>query len=185
MLNPAHLTIGFARRFAGYKRATLLLGDLKRLDSLINRADRPVQFIVSGKAHPHDEAGKELLRELLQVAARPEFRTRLVFLDDYDLRVARHLVQGADVWLNTPRRPHEASGTSGMKAIGNGALHLSTLDGWWDEAFEAGLGWAIGDRRQYDDPAEQDEVDRASLFEILEQEVVPLFYERDSADLPG
>jgi starch phosphorylase len=144
-----------------------------------------VQLIFAGKAHPHDEPGKELIRELIQVTERPAFRSRLVFLEDYDLNVARHLVQGVDIWLNTPRRPLEASGTSGMKAVANGALHLSTLDGWWDEAFRPGLGWAIGDRRDYADPADQDAVDRASLFELLEREVIPLFYERDAAGLPS
>jgi starch phosphorylase len=184
VLHPEHLTIGFARRFAGYKRATLLMGDPDRLARLLNQADRPVQLLFAGKAHPHDDLGKELIRELVQLAARPDFRPRLVFLEEYDLNVARHLVQGVDVWLNTPRRPLEASGTSGMKAVANGALHLSTLDGWWDEAFRPGLGWAIGDRRDYADPAEQDAADRASLFDLLEREVVPLFYDRDAAGLP-
>jgi glycogen phosphorylase len=184
VLHPEHLTIGFARRFAGYKRATLLLGDPDRLARLLNQADRPVQLLFAGKAHPHDDLGKELIRELVQLAGRPDFRPRLVFLEGYDLNVARHLVRGVDVWLNTPRRPLEASGTSGMKAVANGALHLSTLDGWWDEAFRPGLGWAIGDRRDYADPAEQDAADRANLFDLLEREVVPLFYDRDAAGLP-
>ena len=184
LLNPKHLTIGFARRFAGYKRATLLASDPDRLARLVNDPARPVQFIFAGKAHPHDDQGKELIRELIRLSASPEFQGRLVFVEDYDINVARHLVQGVDVWLNTPRRPLEASGTSGMKAVANGALHLSTLDGWWDEAYAPGLGWAIGDCRDYVDPIQQDLVDRTSLFELLEQEVVPLFYERDGDDLP-
>jgi starch phosphorylase len=184
VLDKKHLTVGLARRFAGYKRATLLLSEPDRLERLVNREERPIQFIFSGKAHPHDDGGKQLIQELLSVAKEPPFRARIVFLEDYDLNVARFLVQGVDVWLNTPRRPLEASGTSGMKAVANGALHLSTLDGWWDEAFRPALGWAIGDRRTYADPLEQDEVDRSSLFELLENEVAPLFYERDSDGLP-
>jgi glycogen phosphorylase len=184
VLDPQALTIGFARRFAGYKRATLLLSEPERLARLVSELDRPVQFIFAGKAHPQDDGGKELIREVIRAAARAEFRPRLVFLEDYDLNIARYLVQGVDVWMNTPRRPLEASGTSGMKAVANGGLHLSTLDGWWDEAFAPGLGWAVGDRRDYLDAAQQDQVDRASLFDVLEREVVPLFYERDAAGLP-
>jgi starch phosphorylase len=184
VLHPDHLTIGFSRRFAGYKRATLLLSDPDRLARLLNRAERPVQMVFAGKAHPHDEPGKELIRELVNMTNRPELRSRIAFIVDYDLNVARHLVQGCDVWLNTPRRPFEASGTSGMKAIANGGLHLSTLDGWWDEAFEPGIGWAIGDRRDYADPGEQDVVDRSTLYDLLEEEIVPLFYERDAGGLP-
>src|SRR6185503_3419168 len=183
-LDPKILTIGFARRFAEYKRATLLLRDPERLIRLVSDPQRPVQFIFAGKAHPSDNGGKELLRYLVELSKRDEVRGRIVVLEDYDIGVARRMVQGVDVWLNTPRRPMEASGTSGMKAVANGALHVGTLDGWWDEAYRAGIGWAIGDRRSYDDPDFQDRLESISLYDLLEREVVPLFYERDAAGLP-
>jgi starch phosphorylase len=183
-LNPRALTIGFARRFAEYKRATLLLRDPERLIRLVTDPERPVQFIFAGKAHPSDDGGKQLLRYLFELAQRDDLRGRIVVLEDYDIGVARRMVQGVDVWLNTPRRPMEASGTSGMKAVANGALHVGTLDGWWDEAYRAGLGWAIGDRRNYDDPNYQDQLESSSLYDSLEREIVPLFYERDGAGLP-
>jgi starch phosphorylase len=183
-LDPKTLTIGFARRFAEYKRATLLLRDPDRLIRLVNDPHRPVQFIFAGKAHPSDNGGKELLRYLVELSKRDEVRGRIVVLEDYDIGVARRMVQGVDVWLNTPRRPLEASGTSGMKAVANGALHVGTLDGWWDEAYRAGLGWAIGDRRSYDDPNQQDQLEALSLYDLLERELVPMFYDRDAAGLP-
>jgi starch phosphorylase len=183
-LDPKALTIGFARRFAEYKRATLLLRDPERLIRLVNDPRRPVQFIFGGKAHPSDNGGKELLRYLVELSRREELRGRIIVLEDYDIGVARRMVQGVDVWLNTPRRPMEASGTSGMKAVANGALHVGTLDGWWDEAYRAGLGWAIGDRRAYDDPNYQDQLESVSLYDLLEREIVPLFYDRDGAGLP-
>jgi glycogen phosphorylase len=183
-LDPKALTIGFARRFAEYKRATLLLRDPDRLIRLVSSPERPVQFIFGGKAHPSDNGGKELLRFLVELSRRDEVRGRIVVLEDYDIGVARRMVQGVDVWLNTPRRPMEASGTSGMKAVANGALHVGTLDGWWDEAYRAGIGWAIGDRRSYDDPNYQDELESVSLYDLLEREIVPLFYDRDTAGLP-
>jgi starch phosphorylase len=183
-LDPHALTIGFARRFADYKRATLLLRDPERLVRLVNNPGRPVQFIFGGKAHPHDNGGKELLRQLVELSKRPEVLGRIIVLEEYDIGVARRMVQGVDVWLNTPRRPLEASGTSGMKAVANGALHVATLDGWWDEAYRAGLGWAIGDRRAYDDPNQQDHLESISLFDLLEREIVPMFYHRDAAGLP-
>jgi glycogen phosphorylase len=183
-LDPKALTIGFARRFAEYKRATLLLRDPERLIRLVNDPERPVQFIFAGKAHPSDNGGKELLKYLVELSKREEVRGRIVVLEDYDIGVARRMVQGVDVWLNTPRRPMEASGTSGMKAVANGALHVGTLDGWWDEAYRAGIGWAIGDRRSYDDPNHQDELESISLYDLLEREVVPIFYDRDAAGLP-
>lgn len=184
-LDPNYLTIGFARRFAGYKRATLLFRDPDRLAEIINDSQRPVQFIFAGKAHPRDEPAKQLIREVLQFSRRPEFRDRVVILEGYDVEVARALVQGCDVWLNTPLRPLEASGTSGMKAVANGALHMSVLDGWWWEAYRPGLGWAVGRDRIDDDPETQDGYDAASLYDLLENEVVPLFYERDKDGLPA
>ncbi len=183
-LDPAALTIGFARRFAGYKRATLLFRDIDRLSRIVNHPDRPVQFIFAGKAHPRDEPAKQLIREVLQFSRRPEFRDRIVLLEHYDVDLARSLVQGCDVWLNTPLRPLEASGTSGMKAVANGALHCSVLDGWWWEAYEPGLGWAIGRNRFDDDPEIQDAFDAASLYDLLEDEIVPSFYGRDADGIP-
>src|SRR6185436_14387826 len=183
-LDSKTLTIGFARRFAEYKRATLLLRDPERLIRLVNDPNRPVQFIFAGKAHPSDNGGKELLRYLVELSRRDGLRVRIVVLEEYDIGVARRMVQGVDVWLNTPRRPMEASGTSGMKAVANGALHVGTLDGWWDEAYRTGIGWAIGDRRSYDDPNYQDQLEAFSLYDVLEREIVPLFYDRDAAGLP-
>ena len=184
VLDPEALTIGFARRFATYKRGTLLMSDPARLEKILNASGRPVQIIFAGKAHPRDEPGKELIRQVVQFARRPEFRRRIVFLEDYDQVVARYMVQGVDVWLNTPRRPHEASGTSGMKAAFNGALNLSVLDGWWDEACTPATGWAIGSGEEYTDHAYQDRVEAGSLYELLENEVVPLFYRRGQDNLP-
>ena len=184
LLDPRALTIGFGRRFAGYKRATLLFRDRGRLAALLNNRDRPVQFVFSGKAHPRDEPAKQLIREVLQFSRLPEFGGRVVLLEGYDVDLARALVQGCDVWLNTPLRPLEASGTSGMKAVANGALHLSVKDGWWWEGFRPGLGWSIGNDRLDDDPEVQDALDSASLYDTLEAEVVPLFYDRDEAGLP-
>ena len=183
-LDPRALTIGFARRFAGYKRATLLFRDLERLERLVNNPQRPVQFIFSGKAHPRDEGAKQLIREVLQYSRMPEFRDRLVLLERYDVELARSLVQGCDVWLNTPLRPLEASGTSGMKATANGALHLSVMDGWWWEAYRPGLGWAIGRDSLEDDPEVQDAFDSSSLYDLLENEVTGSFYTRDPDGVP-
>jgi starch phosphorylase len=184
VLDPEALTIGFARRFATYKRATMLLRDPERLARLLDGPSKPVQIIFAGKAHPRDDAGKAFIRDIVQLAARPEFRRRIVFLEDYDMVTARYLVQGCDVWLNTPRRPREASGTSGMKAAFNGVLNLSILDGWWDEAYAAGNGWAIGSGEEYADQEYQDRIDAGTLYELLEREVVPLFYTRASDGLP-
>ena len=190
VLNPEALTIGFARRFATYKRATLLLRDLSRLERILNHSDRPVQILFAGKAHPRDDAGKVLIQQIVKLAQQKEFRRRLVFLEDYDMAVARYLVQGTDVWLNTPLRPLEASGTSGMKALANGGLNLSTLDGWWDEAWrdamESGsfIGWAIGRGESYDNPEYQDQVEASALYDLLESEIVPAFYDRSADGLP-
>jgi starch phosphorylase len=184
VLDPGALTIGFARRFATYKRGTLPLQDVERLAAVLNSRDRPVQIIFAGKAHPEDDAGKELIREIVRLARRDDLRRHIVFIENYDLNVARYLVQGCDVWLNLPRRPLEASGTSGMKAALNGVLHLSVLDGWWDEAYRPGLGWAIGQGEEYPDPAYQDLVEARATYEVLEKEVVPLFYDRGADGLP-
>jgi starch phosphorylase len=181
VLDPDALTLGFARRFAAYKRPTLLLRDSARLLRLLNNQQRPVQLVIAGKAHPRDEEGKRLIQQWAQFATRAEARARVVFLDDYDMRLATELVQGVDVWINTPRRPCEASGTSGMKVLVNGGLNLSTLDGWWSEAFAAEYGWALGDRIEKPD---DDEQDAAQLYSLLEEEIVPAFYERDAEGLP-
>ncbi|MEX1247501.1 MAG: alpha-glucan family phosphorylase [Anaerolineales bacterium] len=177
LLDPYALTIGFARRFATYKRANLVLKDLDRLLELINRPNRPVQFIFAGKAHPSDEPGKLLIQELYRVVKKAENGGRLVFLDDYDIHLARYLVQGVDVWLNTPRRPMEASGTSGQKAALNGAINFSILDGWWREGYNGKNGWVIGDDTDLTDAREQDKRDAASLYDVLENQIVPLYYD--------
>ncbi len=184
MLDPNALTIGFARRFATYKRASLVFSDLNRLLEIINRPNRPVQIIFSGKAHPADEPGKMLIQEVYRVVKKAENGGRLVFLEDYDMNLARYLVQGVDVWMNTPRRPNEASGTSGMKAALNGALNFSVLDGWWREAFNGSNGWAIGE--DIDPGTEvQDETDAESLYDTLENKIIPLYYtERGGEDIP-
>ncbi len=184
VLHPEALTIGFGRRFATYKRATLLLRNTDRLVRLMTDEQRPIQVIFAGKAHPEDRPGKELIRQIIHFARQPEVRHRIVFLEDYDMAVARYMAQGVDVWLNTPRRPLEASGTSGMKAAANGALNLSVLDGWWAEAYSPEVGWAIGRGEEYSDPEYQDEVESHALYDLLEKELVPLFYERGADGLP-
>ncbi len=184
VLDPEALTIGFARRFATYKRGALILRDPARLERILNHPEKPVQIVFAGKAHPKDEPGKTVIREIIQLARQPAFRRRIVFLEDYDQVVARYLVQGADVWLNTPRRPMEASGTSGMKACFNGAINLSVLDGWWDEAFSDRTGWAIGKGEDYQDLEYQDRVEAGALYNLLEADVVPLFYRRGADRLP-
>jgi len=189
LLDPEALTIGFARRFATYKRATLIFRDARRLNRLLHAERRPVQIIFAGKAHPADGGGKELIQEVYRHAQDPEFGGRIAFLEDYDLHMAHFLVQGVDVWLNNPRRPNEASGTSGMKAAMNGVPNLSVMDGWWPEVYhpaEDGRpanGWAFG-QVQYDDWDTQDEVDSQALYRLLENEVVPLFYDRDASGVP-
>ncbi len=184
VLDPEALTIGFARRFATYKRATLLFSDLERLTRILTNEDRPVQLIFSGKAHPKDKFGKELIHRIVQMANLPELRMHIVFIENYDIEVARYLTQGVDVWLNTPRRPMEASGTSGMKVPANGGINCSILDGWWCEAYNGENGWAIGAGEDYDDPDYQDEVESRLLYELLENTVVPLFYERSKHGIP-
>jgi glycogen phosphorylase len=183
-LDPEALTIGFARRFATYKRATLLMRDLERLERLLCDKDRPVQFVFAGKAHPHDEKGKDLIRQIIHVSRLPAFRGRVVFIEDYDMGIARRLVSGVDVWLNTPRRPLEASGTSGMKVALNGVINASVLDGWWAEAWTPDIGWAIGRGEEYEDTEYGDTVEAQSLYQLLEGEIVPTFYERGRDKLP-
>ena len=178
------LTIGFARRFATYKRATLLMREPHRLKALLLNDDMPVQMVFSGKAHPRDDAGKAFIRDLVQFAKQEGLSHRMVFLEDYDLQKARMLVRGTDIWLNTPRRPLEASGTSGMKVLVNGGLNVSVLDGWWAEGFREDVGWAIGSGEEYDDFEYQDRIDAAALFSLLENRVVPLFYDRGVDGLP-
>ncbi|MHC4661665.1 MAG: alpha-glucan family phosphorylase [Planctomycetota bacterium] len=186
VLDSRALTIGIARRFATYKRSTLILSDLERLRNILCNPDKPVQLIFAGKAHPQDQPGKEFIQKIIRVARMPDFRDHIVFLEDYDFRVARYLVQGCDVWLNTPRRPREACGTSGMKAVANGVLNLSVLDGWWDEAFKSNIGWAIGGGEHYSEEqhAHQDQVESEAMYELIEKDVVPLFYDRGRDRLP-
>ena len=184
VLDPKALTIGFARRFATYKRATLLFRDPERLDRILNDPQRPVQIIFAGKAHPADQEGKDFIRQVIHYARRPEFRSRIVFVEDYDMKVGRYLYQGVDLWLNTPRRPLEASGTSGMKATANGAINVSILDGWWDEAYDGTNGWAIGRGEEYEDAAYQDQVESQAVYMMLESEIVPMFYNRGRDGLP-
>ncbi len=183
VLDGKTLTIGFARRFTAYKRPTLILSSFHRLQRLLCNPERPVQLIVAGKAHPLDHEGKALVQAMAKFAARGEVADRVVFLEDYDMDLAEDLVGGVDVWLNTPRRPWEASGTSGMKALVNGGLNLSTLDGWWDEAYTPEVGWAIGDDRDAADP-DRDNRDATHLYDLLEREVIPEFYTRDEKGIP-
>jgi starch phosphorylase len=184
VLDPAALTLGFARRFATYKRANLLFRDRDRLRAILGRADCPVQIVFAGKAHPADLPGRELIRDIVLASQSADLRGKIVFLENYDMRVARHMVQGVDVWINTPRRPLEASGTSGMKAAVNGGLNLSILDGWWCEGYDPSHGWAIGRDDDGRDPETQDREDAEALYALLENEVVPCFYRRNDAGLP-
>ncbi len=184
VLDPDALTIGFARRFAPYKRATLLFRNLDRLRGILASKERPVQFVFAGKAHPADSAGKELIKEVAALCNRPEFRRRIVFLENYDMGMARVMVRGVDIWLNNPLHTHEASGTSGMKVPPNGGLNLSCLDGWWPEAYNGENGWAIGDGRLFEDLGYQDHVESEALYNLLEREIVPMFYERSADDVP-
>jgi glycogen phosphorylase len=184
VLDPNVLTIGFARRFATYKRADLIYCDPDRLDRLVNNPDRPVQLIFAGKAHPADEPGKQLIKKMANLRHDPRFSNRIVFIEDYDINVCRHLIQGVDVWMNNPRRPLEASGTSGQKVVLNGGLNLSVLDGWWAEAYDGTNGFAIGNGTSHVSDHISDERDAQDLIEVLENQVVPLFYERDVDGLP-
>ena len=184
VLNAETLTIGFARRFAPYKRADLILRDIARLEKILTNENYPAQIIFAGKAHPDDDIGKELIKKLVQTASKESIRRHMVFLEDYDMEIARHMVQGADVWLNTPRRFMEASGSSGMKAVANGGLHLSVLDGWWDEGYDREIGWSIGSGEVYEDHAFQDDLESRTLYDILEKDIIPLFYDRGREGIP-
>jgi starch phosphorylase len=183
-LDPDVLTLVFARRFATYKRPTLLLHDRERLLRILTDHERPVQLLVAGKAHPADEPGQQMIREWFEFVRHPEVEGRAIFLPDYDLLLAERLVQGADVWINTPRRPWEASGTSGMKVLVNGGLNLSELDGWWAEAFTPAVGWALGDGREHDADTTWDALEAEALYALLEREIVPAFYDRDDEGIP-
>jgi glycogen phosphorylase len=184
LLDPDILTIGFARRFATYKRALLIFKDVERLKSIIRKADRPLQIIFAGKSHPRDEGGKRLIQQLYRYLQEPEFEGRVVFIEDYDTNVSRHLVQGVDVWLNNPLRPLEASGTSGQKVPPNGGINFSVLDGWWCEGYNGKNGWAIGPEIEEGTPEVQDEVDTKSLYSILDQQIIPLYYAKPDGRLP-
>ena len=179
-INPNALLIGFARRFATYKRAHLLFSDLDRLAKIVNNPDYPVQFLFAGKAHPADGAGQGLIKKIYEISQRPEFIGKIIFLDNYDMQLARRLVSGVDIWMNTPTRPLEASGTSGEKALMNGVVNLSVLDDWWYEGYREGAGWALTDRRTYQDQGHQDKLDAATIYSMLEQEIIPLYYARNS-----
>ncbi|MCK4505154.1 MAG: alpha-glucan family phosphorylase [Candidatus Aegiribacteria sp.] len=184
VLDPETLTIGFARRFASYKRATLLLRDEERLNHIVNDHEKPVQFIFAGKAHPHDTEGKELIRKIVHLCMKEEFYGKIIYLEDFSIEVARQMVQGVDVWLNTPKLPMEASGTSGMKACFNGVIQCSVPDGWWAEAYEPGMGWSIGKGEEYDDPDLQDRLEAKALYNLIENQISPIFYDRDKNDIP-
>jgi starch phosphorylase len=184
MLDEGVLTLGFARRFAAYKRPNLLLHDPARLINILTNPERPVQLVIAGKAHPQDVEGQGMITQWFEFVRRPEVRSRVVFLSDYDVLMAEHLVQGVDVWVNTPRRPWEASGTSGMKVLVNGGLNLSELDGWWAEAYSPDVGWAIGDGHEHGDDPSWDAAEAESLYAVLEREVIPEFYSRDEHGIP-
>jgi starch phosphorylase len=184
VLDPRVLTIGFARRFATYKRATLMFQDKERLKALLNHPDRPVQFVFAGKSHPRDDGGKKLIQDIVRYIRTEGARSRMVFLEDYDMSVARRMIQGVDVWLNNPRRPMEASGTSGMKVVPNGGLNCSILDGWWAEGFRRGAGWAIGDGSEFGDEGYQDWTDSRALYHLIENEIAPMFYYRTDGGVP-
>ena len=184
LFDPNVLTLGFARRFATYKRPNLLLHDPERLIRLLTHPQRPVQLILAGKAHPADQAGQALIQEWMHFIRRPETLLHVIFLSDYDMHLTQHLVQGVDVWINTPRRPWEACGTSGMKVLVNGGINLSELDGWWAEAYAPDLGWALGDGQEHGDDPAWDAAEAEMLYDLLEREVVPEFYSRDEQGIP-
>jgi starch phosphorylase len=184
LFDPNALTLGFARRFATYKRPNLLLHDRQRLLRLLTNSQRPVQLIIAGKAHPEDQAGQALIHEWINFIRQPETRPHIVFLSDYDMLLTERLVQGVDVWINTPRRPWEACGTSGMKVLVNGGINVSELDGWWAEAYTPEVGWALGDGQEHGDDPAWDAVDADALYDLLEREVIPEFYTRDQSGVP-
>ena len=184
MLKPDILTIGFARRFATYKRAHLLFTNLDRLDAIVNNPERPVQFIFAGKAHPNDKPGQDLIKRIVEVAAMPRFVGRIIFLQNYDMELARRMVQGVDIWLNTPTRPLEASGTSGEKAVMNGTMHFSVLDGWWVEGYHEGGGWKLPMERTFEDQNFQNELDAELIYNTIENEIIPKYYNRGTDNIP-
>ena len=179
-INPNALMIGFGRRFATYKRAHLLFTDLERLAKIVNNEQYPIQFVFTGKAHPADGGGQGLIKHIVEISRRPEFMGKIIFLENYDMRLARHLIAGVDVWLNTPTRPLEASGTSGEKAEMNGVLNYSVLDGWWYEGYKPGAGWALTEKRTYDNQQYQDQLDAATIYNTLENEIIPTYYAKNS-----
>ncbi|MBE0654436.1 MAG: alpha-glucan family phosphorylase, partial [Bacteroidales bacterium] len=183
-INPDALTIGFARRFATYKRAHLLFRDLERLESIVNNPEKPVQFLFAGKAHPRDKAGQDLIRYIIEISRQERFRGKIIFLENYEIPLAKRLIHGVDIWLNTPTRPLEASGTSGEKVVMNGGLHFSVLDGWWAEGYKPGAGWALQQDRVYDDQELQDQLDAQTIYLLLENEIIPLFYKRTKNGIP-
>ncbi|MFA6831414.1 MAG: alpha-glucan family phosphorylase [Bacteroidaceae bacterium] len=183
-INPDALLIGFGRRFATYKRAHLLFTDLERLSKIVNNPAYPVQFLFTGKAHPNDGAGQGLIKRIIEISRRPEFLGKIIFLENYDMRLARRLITGVDIWLNTPTRPLEASGTSGEKALMNGVVNFSVLDGWWLEGYRENAGWALTDKRTYENQEHQDQLDAATIYSILETEILPLYYARTDAGIP-
>jgi starch phosphorylase len=184
LFDPNVLTLGFARRFATYKRPNLLLHDPQRLIRLLTNSQRPVQLIIAGKAHPEDRAGQALIHEWISFIRQPEIRPHVVFLSDYDMLLTEYLVQGVDVWINTPRQPWEACGTSGMKVLVNGGINLSELDGWWAEAYTPEVGWALGDGQEHGDDPAWDAVEADALYDLLEREVIPEFYARNQSGIP-
>jgi phosphorylase/glycogen(starch) synthase len=178
------LTIGFARRFATYKRAHLLTSNLDRLEKIVNNDKKPVRFLFAGKAHPNDKAGQDLIKRIVEIARTPAFLGKILFIENYDMELAKYLIRGVDIWLNTPTRPLEASGTSGEKAVMNGVVNFSVLDGWWAEGYRPGAGWALQEESTYDIPEFQDELDAETIYTILEEEIVPLYYDRDDKGIP-
>jgi glucan phosphorylase len=178
------LTIGFARRFATYKRASLLFRDLDRLSRIVNNPEKPVQFIYAGKAHPNDGGGKDLIKRVFEISQMPEFAGKVIFLENYDIELAKYLTRGVDIWLNTPTRPLEASGTSGEKAVMNGTIHFSVLDGWWVEGYRAFAGWALPKKRTYENQELQDDIDAETIYNMLEYEIVPAYYSFNDQGIP-
>jgi glucan phosphorylase len=183
-LNEKTLTIGFARRFATYKRASLMFRDLDRLARIVNDPERPVQFIYAGKAHPHDGGGQDLIKRIYEISQMPQFAGKVIFLENYDIEMAKYLVRGVDIWLNTPMRPMEASGTSGEKAVMNGTLHFSVLDGWWVEGYHAFAGWALPKKRTFSNQELQDDIDAETIYNMLEFEIVPAYYSFNEHGVP-
>ena len=183
-LDEKALTIGFARRFATYKRAALLFRDLDRLARIVNNPEKPVQFIYAGKAHPHDGGGQDLIKRIFEISQMPQFTGKVIFLENYDIELAKYMVQGVDIWLNTPTRPLEASGTSGEKAVMNGTLHFSVLDGWWVEGYRAFAGWALPKKRTFENQELQDDIDAETIYNMLEYEIIPAYYSFDNQGIP-